>query len=285
MPRLRKNVKGEEGGDFIKKIIEQRIADISIMLEKIKKELDTAPKGSLKIEQRSGKVYFYQQMKEKNTCVRKYLDKKKEKLVKALARKTYYAKIRPLLEKELKALKQFEHSYEPELVDEIYESMSNVRKQLVVPIRLTSNEILRMWENEEYEPYEKYKEKLIYETDHEELVRSKSELIIANLLNRNCGCIRYKYEKPLELTSEGSVCVIHPDFTIININTGKITYWEHAGRMDDPGYADYHVRKMNLYIENGLLPGKDVIVTYETTGCPLHINSVKAYIEKIVEEN
>lgn len=36
----------------------------------------------------------------------------------------------------------------------------------------------------------------------------------------------------------GHTQTIHPDFTIINIHTGKITYWEHAGRMDDAQYAD-----------------------------------------------
>jgi len=28
---------------------------------------------------------------------------------------------------------------------------------------------------------------------------------------------------------KGRMKTIYPDFTIINTNTGKVTYWEHAG--------------------------------------------------------
>ena len=64
-------------------------------------------------------------------------------------------------------------------------------------------------------------------------MRSKSEVIIANILAKNNEHLLYKYERPLEVVIAGHTQTIHPDFTIINIHTGKITYWEHAGRMDD----------------------------------------------------
>ena len=87
----------------------------------------------------------------------------------------------------------------------------------MVPIRISVNEKLRIWQNESYEPYQKYKENLKYETDNGETVRSKSEVIIANILAKNNEHLLYKYERPLEVVIAGHTQTIHPDFTIINI--------------------------------------------------------------------
>ena len=43
---------------------------------------------------------------------------------------------------------------------------------------------------------------MIFETDHGEKVRSKSELIIANILFQNRDHLLYKYEKPIELVKQ-----------------------------------------------------------------------------------
>ena len=120
---------------------------------------------------------------------------------------------------------------------QIYDILTEERKRLVTPVKVSIKEKLRIWENECYEPYQKYQENLKYETDNGELVRSKSEVIIANILAKNKEHLLYKYERPLELMINGQLQTIHPDFTIINVHTGKITYWEHAGRMDDARYA------------------------------------------------
>ena len=44
------------------------------------------------------------------------------------------------------------------------------------------------------------------------------------------------------------------------------------------------MNKINLYIENGLFPGKDVIITYETMNSPLNILTVKSYVMNIIGE-
>lgn len=199
-----------------------------------------------------------------------------------MAQKGYYAKVKPLIEKKLQALETFAQADNDEEFDNVYDMLIQERKQLVVPIRISVNEKLRIWKNESYEPYQKYQENLKYETDNGELVRSKSEVIIANILAKNSEHLLYKYERPLEVMIAGHTQTIHPDFTIINIHTGKITYWEHAGRMDDAKYADDFVKKMNIYTENGLFQGDDVIVTYETMNYPLNIHSVKMVVRRLV---
>lgn len=67
---------------------------------------------------------------------------------------------------------------------------------------------------------------------------------IANILYQHKNDIIYKYEKPLEIIENGWRKTIYPDFTIMNVHTGKVVYWEHAGLMDDAVYANDFVRKM-----------------------------------------
>ena len=56
----------------------------------------------------------------------------------------------------------------------------------------------------------------------------------------------YKYERPLILKYNGRDILIYPDFTIINTQTGKLTYWEHAGLMSNPEYVSDFVWKNKL---------------------------------------
>jgi GTPase SAR1 family protein len=91
-------------------------------------------------------------------------------------------------------------------------------------------------------------ERLIHRTSRGEAVRSKSEVIIANLLHAKK--IDYHYEAPLEL---GGV-VKYPDFTIEDDDTGATYYWEHCGLLHDPAYSRRWEDKQQWYYEHGVLP-------------------------------
>ena len=123
------------------------------------------------------------------------------------------------------------------------------------PIKVSAKEQLRRWNEECYKLYQKYPENLRYETEKGEMVRSKSEVIIANILYQHRKDLLYKYERPLEVMIGGREQIIHPDFTILNLHTGNICFWEHAGRVDDARYVNEFVQKMNAYIENEIIPG------------------------------
>lgn len=75
---------------------------------------------------------------------------------------------------------------------------------------------------------------------------------------------------------------MYPDFTILNIHTGEITYYEHVGCLDDPIYADAFVRKMNNYIRNGIVLGENLIATFESREHPLDLIVVRKIIEKLI---
>lgn len=263
----------------MKQIIRQKVAELNKILKIINARLIDSPEGSLKIQKRLGKTYYYHQIKENGKYVKHYIGKDDIKLARELANKSYYIKVKPLLEKELKMYEALEKIYDREAVNSIYTSLSEERKCLVKPVRACPDEILKKWNEEIYETNQKYSENMIYKTDQGEMVRSKSELILANILYKNRDLLKYKYERPLELVIEGHTQIIYPDFTILNIRTGKLVYWEHAGRMDDPRYAANFVKKINIYIDNGIIPGKDLIVTYETIKSPIVIQHIQLQIE------
>lgn len=91
-------------------------------------------------------------------------------------------------------------------------------------------------------------ERLIYRTDHGELVRSKSEWIIADKLHAaNLG---YVYEPELILDGKER----WPDFVISDERRGVTWYWEHLGRMDLQKYRDRWEIKRLAYQTEGIVP-------------------------------
>lgn len=87
----------------------------------------------------------------------------------------------------------------------------------------------------------------------EYFVRSKSEVIIANMLvDRD---IPFKYEEPL-YASDGTMYL--PDFTVTF--RGEAYYWEHVGMLDRPDYKAHWEKKQKWYEKN--FPGQ-LLVTYE----------------------
>ena len=106
---------------------------------------------------------------------------------------------------------------------------------------------------EKYEINTAYPESLTHETERGEMVRSKSEEIIANFLYSLRDQLDYKYERPLELKIKGKKQIIYPEFTIFNYKTGEIFIIEHVSRLDWPNYHDSFVWKYKAYVENGMI--------------------------------
>lgn len=214
---------------------------------------------------------------------RKYIKQDNFSLAEDLAQKHYYLELKPIFEMHLKELKHLLKHYHPERTAEIYDQLSVERKKLIKPIRGSREEMIQKWKEEIYEKNTFYPEGLKYETQQGELVRSKSEVIIANLLYQHRDEIMYKYERPLKVKNLGKMITIYPDFTIINLHSGKITYWEHAGLMDNYNYANDFVRKINIYTNNNFMVGKELVITYETTENPLDLRVIKKQIEMITK--
>lgn len=125
---------------------------------------------------------------------------------------------------------------------------------------------------------------LIHRTERGELVRSKSELIIADKLHARG--IDYAYELPLTLEMGR---VRYPDFTIVDHARGVTFYWEHLGMLDDPGYQSRWERKRQEYAKAGIKrwqdgggPGGTLIETRDEFGGGLDAGKIAKAIEDVV---
>ena len=90
-------------------------------------------------------------------------------------------------------------------------------------------------------------EGLIHRTERGELVRSKSELNIADKLYGRG--IEYAYEQPLTLPNGR---IRYPDFTLTDHAKGVTYYWEHLGMLQDPAYRVRWERKRAEYLGTGI---------------------------------
>lgn len=98
-----------------------------------------------------------------------------------------------------------------------------------------------------------YEEKLIHRTAGGEMVRSKSEVLIADHLTRkekDLGFDYRGYERPLTIDGVTK----YPDFTIEDAESGKNFYWEHCGMLHVPNYRKRWEEKLAWYKANGVLP-------------------------------
>ena len=128
-------------------------------------------------------------------------------------------------------------------------------------------------------------EGLIHRTERGDLVRSKSELVIADKLYARG--IDYAYEQPLVL-SNGRIR--YPDFTIADHARGVTFYWEHLGMLDDPGYrARWEEGKRVEYLEYGIGPHKDgggpegtLIETRDEPGGGLDAAAIASVIDEVI---
>lgn len=88
---------------------------------------------------------------------------------------------------------------------------------------------------------------LIHMTRKGIAVRSKSEVIIADLLYSKG--IDFEYERPLDLDGDRKL----PDFTIADSDTGETFYWEHLGMLQRPSYRRKWEAKQAWYTAHGIL--------------------------------
>lgn len=129
-------------------------------------------------------------------------------------------------------------------------------------------------------------EKLVYLTENGELVRSKSEWIIADKLK--AAGIKYQYEQPLMLDGIER----YPDFTIRDEDAGTVWYWEHNGMLSDDTYRKRWERKQAAYRKAHILPPSPtatdderngtLLVTEEREGTALDLNAIIANINIIL---
>lgn len=259
----------------IRKLLEHRNRQLHKLIEEKREALKGAPEGSLRVgnSTRAGaQLYYREKAEDKNG---RYLQKKEGELAARLAQKDYDLRIVQAAEKEIKIIKPYLTKNAFVCAEEVYGRLPKVRQALVRPVEEPEEKYVERWLREEYEGKEFAEDAPDFITDQGERVRSKSEIIIANILRKNG--VPYRYEKPHKIQGLG---VVYPDFTVLDVKHRREVLWEHLGMMDDPLYAQAAVRKLTAYALAGYYPGERLVLTWETGEQPLNMKVVQKTAEK-----
>lgn len=261
----------------IREMLETRKQYLSQLKADKEKALENIPDGSLRISNNRGKTLYYHRTNPKNFNGT-YIREQDHELVQKLAQKDYDQKVLTNVEKELIATEKYITATQSLNTKQIYENMHRERQKLVTPIWVPDDEFVQVWQQEEYTGKEFAEGIPEFYTEKGERVRSKSEVIIADFFNKNG--IPYRYEYPIHLKGVG---VVYPDFMTLNIQRRKEIWWEHLGMMDDPNYVENAIRKIASYEQNGIFPGENLILTYETKKNPLNQKVIKMMIQRYLQ--
>lgn len=199
-----------------------------------------------------------------------YLDKSDLGVARGIIQSDYARKYIDKASAELKIIERL-LSYEGCDCDKTYDNLSAPRKELASPIAEYSADNISAWLKDRSSITNSHPKYGDYFTLTGEQVRSKSELIIADRLTYYS--IPYKYEEKIEL----DMIPVFPDFTILTKDNREV-YWEHFGMIDDGSYVNDMAKKMNLYTRNGIILGKNLIMSFESRESPLSMTTVNRII-------
>lgn len=268
-------------------LIEKRLAELQNLLFTKKKTYEKAPQGRIRISQNGGHPEYYL-VTERGSLRGKYLPHSQKTLARQLAQKDYDARLIKLLQKEISALQNYmKQTCNGRAIPELYDSLCPARRSLITPAILTNEQYAARWQDVSWTGRPFASDAPYICTARGERVRSKSEVIIADTLFRYN--IPYRYEFPITLKRSnsddirrdlGRSITLYPDFLCLNTRTRTEFYWEHFGLMDSTEYSNNAAGKLRLYTENGILAGRNLIITMETQTEP---PSIKA-LEKLIEE-
>ena len=249
--------------------IENELKKIQEINRKIEHIIDSAPEGQLVCATNKGCYQYY--------IDKRYVKKEDIELAKAIAYRDYCLSMKKSTMTIQDLLEKIKEIYQADVLNEVYRNLKPARRHLIRPIVNPTEYIIKEFEELEYEGKGFSEDDITeYYTIKGERVRSKSEKIIADELYRYN--IPYKYEMPLELHGAKNI-VIYPDFTVLNKRTGKKWIIEHFGMMDNDLYAENVIYKLNTYEKNNILIGKDLLIFYESSNCPLNTRLIKKYID------
>ena len=251
------------------------------IIAKAQASLATAPHGALRISSSHGNLQYVLIEENRTDRLRSqgtYIKKDCANLIQQLAQKDYDKRVLKIAQSSKSTLEKFERQRVGDgvaTVRAVYSQLSETRQALVTPYALTDEEYALRWCAEPFACLAHGQGDKPLTTDNGETVRSKSEFIIANKLH--AAGIPYRYECRLCLGSR----VVYPDFTILNVRTREILYWEHFGMMSDEQYVADMLEKLATYARDGIILGKQLIATFESADRPLDTKMVDAYISQL----
>jgi len=237
--------------------------------------------GLVYSKNRDGCEQFYKTLK--GAGLRKYVSKTKTDELKRIAFGRYSKEKARILRNNVKAIEDFLKKYRNFDHETLVSSLPvSYRKAISLVSPSTPTPELIQSENP------KHREQLTVEVSNGLMVRSKSEMGIAEILLYYEQ--HFQYEKALTLTklhvnNDGTAwsenVTVYPDFTIF-LPGGFVVYWEHCGMFDQDPYRSNNHYKFDLYYENNIFPPKNLIITMDGPGKPFSNIEIRRIVQGLI---
>ena len=255
----------------------KRKAELEKAIASAKMYLSHAPDGRVRATKNGwGISHFYLVSDGKNTQGN-YIRDDNHELIKRLIQKEYSQLFLKQASRELRHINSILGDNNKMKPESIHKRLNENKIPMIDPYLNDDEMLIKNWTAQEYNISDYKPEKKIYPTKNGEMVRSKSEAMLADMYNE-LG-IPYRYECELVLRDGQRK---YPDFTLLDVKRRKIVYHEHMGLMDDEGYRNRNLNKINEYRKNGIFFGKNLIVTFEADACPLNVYDVRKSVSELL---
>ena len=254
--------------------LKQLEKEIEKQIKRLNERIKKAPEGSLRISRKWNKNQYYHRHDSSNGPGI-YITHQNKPFAARLAQKDYDTRLLTALKDQKEAIDRFLKDFDPDAAQQVFTHLTAARQALVTPEFLSDEEYIEQWMNEPYERLGFKKDEPEFYTAKGERVRSKSEILIADALMRNN--IPYRLEFPV---FDGKIIIGAPDFKCLNVRLRKVYYWEHLGKLGDPGYANRNVKKLDKYALADDFDETELILTFETDSHPLNTRVIEEKIRK-----
>ena len=226
-------------------------------LSDLNSELKGLPEGSLYAYEKGGKYYYCQRLakegnrkKERRIAITKDSNK-----VLSLVRKKYVESAIENIKQDVEGLERMIENYQPVSEESVMLSFCDRHPELRAGLYYGGNDPGR-WVADFVPPEAFYVEDLKSVSAQGEKMRSGGEMYIASRLD-HFG-IPYRYEDDTGIPDLDYV----PDFKILRPRDRKIIYWEHFGMVTDYKYVYDNIGKVRDYIDYGIKPWDNLIMTF-----------------------
>ena len=230
--------------DHTYELISRELASQEKQLSNLISEKKHFPQGYLYIRKGKKKNLFYQIIRNRTTDKQINISNNSN-LIKQLAQKKIHKKLMKAYKNNILAISRFLRQYQPLDAKALFSE--DLRKIILEPLQQPTH-----YERAPFDPLIH-----IHETVCGILVRSKSEVIIANAL-WHFG-IPFCYEEIFH-TFDGEY--FYPDFTI-HLPDGSVIIWEHFGMLSKKRYCERTAKKLYYFQNGNFTIGKNLIITQD----------------------
>ena len=237
-------------------------------------ELENLPEGILYIYVQDGRYYYSERFPKGGNRKKEHrigISNDNDKIL-ALVRKRYVQQALEALDQNLSNLEIVIEGYVPSDEASIMKDYIEKYPQLTEGLFYKQFDG-KKWEEEFVPDNNFYKEDLRSISLKGVEMRSDGEIYITSRLDHYN--IPHRFEASLNSPLIGRV----PDFTIIRPRDRKIIYWEHFGKVNDPKYVSANIEKVIEYIEYGITPWDNLIMTYNYSGGGFNAKLIDSMIE------